>query len=311
MLYHYSQTGMALSQSGISRNNIGPALRSERERQRIPLAQVANSTRISQRFLEAIEAGNFEALPGIVFARNFVRQYAIFLRIDADPLLAALPRFDIETAPLPNPPEKARKSGWDSFLTPAFTAAAWSVLAVGAAAGAWWYFERPKAAPLVATAGPANAQPTQTQTDLQPAQPGTTVISGTPESPGPAATQATQLAANAAPVDSGTAPAVYTPAAGTSGRSVQVVLTAMESSWVQVTADGRTAFTGILQRNDTRSVAADTAVKVTAGNAGGLQISLNGKTLDRIGDVGQVRTVRLTAEGPQFVPKTQSRVDPL
>ena len=39
------------------------------------------------------------------------------------------------------------------------------------------------------------------------------------------------------------------------------------------------------------------------GNAGALTISLNGKTLEPLGPVGQVRVVKLTAEGPQFLRK--------
>jgi hypothetical protein len=84
---------------------------------------------------------------------------------------------------------------------------------------------------------------------------------------------------------------------------VQVILKAREASWVQITADGKNAFTGILNPNDSRAVEADALIKVTAGNAGGVEISLNGKSLDPLGHSGQVRTVRLTAEGPQR-PKT-------
>ena len=42
-------------------------------------------------------------------------------------------------------------------------------------------------------------------------------------------------------------------------------------------------------------------MKIVAGNAGALTISLNGKTLEPLGPIGQVRVVRLTAEGPQFL----------
>jgi hypothetical protein len=92
---------------------------------------------------------------------------------------------------------------------------------------------------------------------------------------------------------------------------VQVILTAHEATWVQVSADGQTAFVGILHPNDTRSIAADDHVKIIAGNAGGLDISLNGKPLDPIGPTGQVRTVRLTAEGPQFVQRNPPASSPL
>ena len=56
----------------------------------------------------------------------------------------------------------------------------------------------------------------------------------------------------------------------------------------------------MLFRSDTKEISANERVKIVTGNAGGLTISLNGKTLDPLGPSGQVRTVMLTAEGPQF-----------
>ena len=67
-----------------------------------------------------------------------------------------------------------------------------------------------------------------------------------------------------------------------------------------MSVDGKVAFTGTLQPNDTKEISANERVKIVTGNAGGLTISLNGKTLDPLGPSGQVRTVMLTAEGPQF-----------
>ena len=59
------------------------------------------------------------------------------------------------------------------------------------------------------------------------------------------------------------------------------------------------------------NIAADAQVKILTGNAGGLDISLNGKTLDPIGPKGQTRTVRLTAEGPQLGPQNPPASSPL
>jgi hypothetical protein len=84
---------------------------------------------------------------------------------------------------------------------------------------------------------------------------------------------------------------------------VRVVLKAQEPSWIQMSVDGKVAFTGTLQPNDTKEISANERVKIVTGNAGGVTISLNGKTLDPLGPSGQVRTVMLTAEGPQFPAK--------
>ncbi|HZU24144.1 MAG TPA: helix-turn-helix domain-containing protein [Bryobacteraceae bacterium] len=53
----------------------------------ISLAQISETTRISMRFLEAIEAGAFEKLPGGVFAINYVRQYARCIGLDEQVLV--------------------------------------------------------------------------------------------------------------------------------------------------------------------------------------------------------------------------------
>ena len=84
-------------------------------------------------------------------------------------------------------------------------------------------------------------------------------------------------------------------------RPVQVVIRAHQPSWLQVSVDGKPTFTGTLQADETKELGAEGQVKIVAGNAGALTISLNGKTLDPLGEIGQVRVVRLTAEGPEFL----------
>lgn len=63
---------------------IGPLLRDRRLRAGIGVREVSQRLRIRQIYLEAIEAGQFEALPAAVCALGFVRSYAELLRLDAD-----------------------------------------------------------------------------------------------------------------------------------------------------------------------------------------------------------------------------------
>lgn len=51
---------------------------------------MARATKIRPRYLEALEAGRLSELPGRVYARGFVRDYAHFLGIDPEPLLERL-----------------------------------------------------------------------------------------------------------------------------------------------------------------------------------------------------------------------------
>lgn len=69
---------------------IGEALRSTRERRGLSIAEVAQDTRISPRFLEALEAEQFDELPAPVYVRGFIRSYAGYLKIESQPLLDQL-----------------------------------------------------------------------------------------------------------------------------------------------------------------------------------------------------------------------------
>ena len=278
----------------MSVSGIGEELRRERVRQGLSIDEIARRTRMSLRSLESIEADAFDRLPGVVFARNFVRLYALDLKLDPEALLARLPRVDIEAAALPNPPARTGRLSWDPRLTAALASVLWLVTASGAGTGAWYYWNHytHHAITTVSAAPDPMTQPvargTSQPASVMPASP-SVIAHGNLEN-------STQ---GAIPADLDTS------------RPVQVILTAHEATWVQVSVDGRAAFVGILHPNDTRSIAADDQVRILTGNAGGLDISLNGKPLDPIGPTGQVRTVRLTAEGPQFVQKNPPASSPL
>ena len=69
---------------------IGAELRNARIQRGLTIEQVAQDTRISARFLRALEEDDFEALPAPVYVRGFLRSYANYLRIDSQPLLDEL-----------------------------------------------------------------------------------------------------------------------------------------------------------------------------------------------------------------------------
>lgn len=59
-------------------------LRRQREVREIPLREVADVTKISLRYLEALEQDRFDVLPAPVFAKGFLREYARYVGLDAD-----------------------------------------------------------------------------------------------------------------------------------------------------------------------------------------------------------------------------------
>ena len=287
--------------------DIGAKLRQERVSQGLTIADIANETRIAPRFLNVIEAGDFAQLPSLIFTRNFVKQYAISLKLDPDPLLAELPKHDEATVQLPEPPARSRSSSYhrDRALRSMGTSAAWVLLAGGAGFAAYVHFNHT----LRNEARPASAV-----TEPRPlsARSGSGV-QGNQEAASPLADAAPLAPPQSRASGDASKPIVQSPPAqADSSAPVQVSMTAHQAAWVQITADGKPAFTGTLQSNETKQVAALEQVKIVTGNAGGLSISLNGKMLDPLGPAGQIRSVKLTAEGPQPLARVPQPVyDPL
>ncbi|MDR6224250.1 helix-turn-helix domain-containing protein [Desmospora profundinema] len=85
-------------------------LRAARERAGLSLEDVQQQTKIQVRYLEAIERGDFQRLPGSFYGRAFIRSYAEYLGVQPMPLLkyydqmtqTASDEGEEETAPLPS-----------------------------------------------------------------------------------------------------------------------------------------------------------------------------------------------------------------
>jgi cytoskeletal protein RodZ len=69
--------------------SFGEELKRERELREISLREISESTKISLRYLEALERNDFEQLPGGVFNRGFVRAYSQFIGIDPESMVDA------------------------------------------------------------------------------------------------------------------------------------------------------------------------------------------------------------------------------
>jgi cytoskeleton protein RodZ len=84
-----------------------------RKKAGVSLEQIADRTKISLRFLRAIEAEEFEKLPGGIFSTCYLRQYAALIGYDEVELLT---HFDRKMNPPPVSKAPDRENGSRRFL---------------------------------------------------------------------------------------------------------------------------------------------------------------------------------------------------
>jgi transcriptional regulator with XRE-family HTH domain len=72
----------------MARGTFGERLKRERELREVSAEELSKATRISPRFLDALENEDWDKLPGGVFGRGFVRTIARYLGLSEESLLA-------------------------------------------------------------------------------------------------------------------------------------------------------------------------------------------------------------------------------
>ena len=251
--------------------SFGEDLRREREIRGISLKEISDATKISKRFLEAIEKNDHRSLPAPVFTRGFVREYARYVglsseemvnrynyaashddRIEKPPQIEKYPQTPVrDISPKPKP-----KRG----IPPAYArvnrnAIALVFIVVALAAVAYWAVNRklweretePETTTAVAAAG------------------GVVRASGAPpvQSPPPPA----------APLDT----------------KLRLSVEATANSWVTLEADGQTVLNEEMNQGARRSFEANQQFRFrTIGNAAGVIVRLNDIEIPPLGDEGEV-----------------------
>ena len=81
-------------------------------------------------------------------------------------------------------------------------------------------------------------------------------------------------------------------------RGVMVVISATGLSWVRVTADGVKVFENVLRPGDVRRWSANRILQIRSGNAGGVDVTVNGRRLGLLGPVGQIASRAFTRASP-------------
>lgn len=234
-----------------ARAEFGRWLRQQREVRDIELDEVARATRVSIRYLQALEEGRFELLPAPVFARGFLREYARYVGLDADETvnsyLTALQRGRDDEEQRHDTASSERR----------LLAAGGAVVAVLllAALGIWWWSSREPG-----SAGDTAPAPAPTRSAVREASPST---------PPPAAAGQTPEGA--------TAPLVVT-------------LDFRAGSWVEAVVDGQPVVSEERLQGESLTLRAEERVLLSLDRPQAVDVLVNGEpTTLQPGPDGAVR----------------------
>jgi len=138
-------------------DHVGAFLREARETTGRTVADVAENLRIRRVYLEAIEDGRFDELPGATYAVGFVRSYAAFLRLDAPTLVT---RFKEEASGIQAPQELEFPTPVPEGRFPGGLLVTVCLLLGAAAFGGWYWFQSQNSIEVVRVpAPPGDTQP--------------------------------------------------------------------------------------------------------------------------------------------------------
>ncbi|HLG96341.1 MAG TPA: RodZ domain-containing protein [Bryobacteraceae bacterium] len=273
--------------------SVGQRLRDARLDQGLDFATLAARTKISEKFLKAIEADDRKSFPSGFFYKSFVIQYAQVLAIDTREIEAEIESLLSAEAPLPLPGETdapIRRRPPPLVVTSprnrgrAFAPVAVLVVALLGCSGfyAWWRkLEMPAPAPQPL---PYSAATETVQTARpQPMHP-------------PAATLAQTAAV---PVSLAGATQPDPPSAADAPQTVSGVLlelVARQATWLAVSSDGLMVFKGTLAPHESKTVEGKEFAKLRVNNPAALEVKLNGKSLGPLGPAGQYLVVVFTRD---------------
>lgn len=123
--------------------SFGSWLRRQRELREISLREIADVTKISIRYLEALEQDRFDVLPAPVFAKGFLREYARYVGLDADEVVNLYLTAQEALEPEEEPTKKKRTRRGGSLERTSGLLLTLAVIALlGVVAGLAYYMER-------------------------------------------------------------------------------------------------------------------------------------------------------------------------
>lgn len=258
----------------------GKRLAAARAAQNLSPADVARQLKLSVSQVEALESGLYQQLPGPIFVRGFIRNYARLVKLDPNELLQAAG----DTLPQATARPEAPRSQDIPF--PAAGRPRWKLAAFGAAAIVCvlaiyeFYWNEPESP---AQPAPAASAPKMHRSHPEPARPdGAVSQTGAPAaSEGKAVAMAPAAQPERAPaIDAG--PAVQ-PAADKKPRrgERQVRLAFDQECWVEIRdRDEKVIFSQLNRPGTQQSVSGMPPFSVVLGNAHGVRLTYDEKPVD-------------------------------
>jgi len=141
----------------MSVEQLGKALTQARTARGLTLPEVERDTRISSKYLEALERGELDTLPAPVYARAFMRTYSQYLGLNSRDFVSEMPgaRPEPELPPLPD----VAREGFIPLVQPSWIIAG-GVVIVLVIAGLFMFWSRSDdSEPSVQTNGPQTVRP--------------------------------------------------------------------------------------------------------------------------------------------------------
>lgn len=303
----FEQTGTSgFSSPALSLEAVGRILVDAREKMGLSIEDVGTRLRLTPKQVVAMESGHMDELPGPAFVRGFLRNYAKLLQLDPEPLLDACRAHGIEVAPKhislhsENIQIAGReRKGWTIYLA--------AIVIVILLLAAWFAYkdfagngmppEQSSEAEVPQEELPGTALDQPLAQPLPQAPLPEVLPAPGPETLPPEASTPT-APATADPVAPGTpqTTAPQTTPAAPASAAATVVLTATQTSWVGVTdRDGKELLGRNVVAGASQTVTGTPPLKLTIGNAAGIQVTYNGNPVDTAPHI-RSNVARLTLE---------------
>jgi len=269
-------------------------LKSKRESLGLSLDDAFHKTRIRSSYLEAIENGNYDALPEPIYAKNFIRTYARFLGVNEEALLKHYEEY-LQSRKVENQNSRKQHPETSSSVERAVKNKkiyGWLVVAVIALFAVWLLLKQ--------THPIGNSELTSPQSLEPPTQP--SVVAGPSNTPQALLqTQAdTQTKTEVAPPQTDSSQNKEKSSLVGESKPFNVdhaakdlVIEAFEETWVRAQTEGEENPTEILLKPGEKLRKKGDAFRLDIGNAGGVSITFKGKNIDNIGKKGEVVHLKL------------------